>query len=64
MKDSFVPLNSGAVQLIEVQEPCQWLNTMYQKRNVPLYALSFGDVAWIFGPHEMFDTNIIVGIDS
>ena len=64
LKDSFVPLNSGAVQLIEVQEPCQWLNTMNQKRNVPLYALSFGDVAWIFGPHEMFDTNAMAVRDA
>ena len=64
LKDSFVPLNSGAVQLIEVQEPCQWLNNMNQKINVPLYALSFGDVAWIFGPHEMFDTNAMAVRDA
>ena len=64
LKDSFTPLNSGSVQIMEVKEPCKWLTNMTQTVDVPLYALTFGDVAWIFGPHEMFDTNAMAVRDA
>lgn len=64
LKDSFVPLNSGTVQLLETNEPCRWLVNQNQTVDVPIYALSFGDVAWIFGPHEMFDTNAMAVRDA
>lgn len=64
LKDSFVPLNSGTVQLMEVQEPCRWLGNQNQTVDFPMHALSFGDVAWIFGPHEMFDTNAMAVRDA
>ena len=49
---------------MEVKEPCKWLTNMTQTVDVPLYALTFGDVAWIFGPHEMFDTNAMAVRDA
>ena len=64
LQDRYVPLNSGAVQLIGVKEPCRTLANANETRDVPIYAISFGDVAWIFGPHEMFDTNAMAVRDA
>lgn len=57
MVDQMQPLSAGKVQITEVMQPCRSIATKGDMIEIPIYALSFGDVGMIFAPYEMFDTN-------
>lgn len=64
MVDKLQPLNAGKVQITEVMQPCRSISTKGDMIEIPIYALSFGDVGMIFAPYEMFDTNAMAVRDQ
>lgn len=64
MIDDLQPMNTGKVQITEVMQPCRSLSVKGQLEEIPIYALSFGDVGMIFAPYEMFDTNAMAVRDQ
>ena len=56
LMDSMKPMNTGDVQMTEVMQPCRSLASKNDLIEIPIYALSFGDMGMVFAPYEMFDT--------
>ena len=57
MVDNLQPMNTGKVQIAEVMQPCRSNSVAGEMINIPIYALSFGDLGMVFAPYEMFDTS-------
>lgn len=57
MNDQLKPLKADDVQVKAVIRPTPTVTNSAVTEDVPLYAVSFGDVAMFFAPYEMFDIN-------
>lgn len=64
MIDDLKPMNTGKVQITEVMQPCRSIKVVGELIEIPIYALSFGDVGMVFAPYEMFDTNAMAVRDQ
>ncbi len=64
MNNKLTPMDTGKVQIQEVMQPCRSISTVGDLIEIPIYALSFGDVGMVFAPYEMFDTNAMAVRDQ
>ena len=55
MNDDLLPLRADDVQVKAVSRPTPTKDDPAITEDVPLYAVSFGDMAMFFAPYEMFD---------
>ena len=56
LNDALQPMNIGKVQITEVMQPCRSITVKGETIEIPIYALSIGDLGMVFAPYEMFGT--------
>lgn len=59
LNNDLKPLNADNVQIKEVMRATPTKSNPNETEDVPLYALSFGDVGMFFAPYEMFDSSAV-----
>lgn len=59
LNNNLKPLNADNLQIKEVMRSTPTKANPNTKEDIPLYALSFGDVGMFFAPYEMFDSSAV-----